>query len=677
MQFLYPTFLFALAVVAIPIIIHLFHFRRFKRVYFSNVRFLKEVKQESRSRSRLRNLLVLLARILAFAFLVFLFAQPFIPTNEEVKQGPAAVSVFIDNSFSMSSLSQDVPLLDKAKRRAREIVEAFRPEDQIQILTHDFEGRHQRLVGQEAALQFIEEIEVSPVVRPLSRVITRQRQLLEESGQENQSLYVISDFQQSIVDNEIPPSDSLVQTYLLPMQAVQQSNISLDSAWFTAPLQILGGSHELVVKVTNRSDQPVENIRLAMTYAGQTKPEGSFTLGPGAPQLDTIRFQANQTGWQRARVSVTDYPVQFDDDYYFTFFVPETIQILVIHQDLPNPYLQSAFDGMGYFRMTEANATNLNYTEFGRYQLIVLTDLDQVSSGLTSALKTYQGSGGNILVFPSSNADLASYQNLLQTLGADPIQNYQAAVKQVGQINTEEFVFNDVFEKLDPNLRLPSSRGSFGLNVSGSGRGEALLSYRDGSPYLIKYQSERGNFYLSMAPLDDEVNDLPRNGEIFVPMLYKMAISGGLEPQLAYTIGTDALVELDHEATEGEVVYKIRGKEGEFIPEQRTLVGKAVLRVYDRPRKAGFFEVYRTEEEVEKEIAFNFDRRESSLQYYSGEELNTRFGEQARVIDVAESSAVTATIVQQNRGIPLWRWCLFAVLFFLLAEILLLRFWKA
>ena len=121
MQFLYPTFLFALSAIAIPIIIHLFYFRRFKKVYFTNVRFLKEVKEETSARQKLRNLLVLLLRCLAIAFLVFAFAQPFIPRDVEVKQGQQAVSVFVDNSFSMSAMSQDVPLLENAKQKAKEI----------------------------------------------------------------------------------------------------------------------------------------------------------------------------------------------------------------------------------------------------------------------------------------------------------------------------------------------------------------------------------------------------------------------------------------------------------------------------------------------------------------------------------------------------------------------------
>ncbi|MBS1623579.1 MAG: BatA domain-containing protein, partial [Bacteroidetes bacterium] len=102
MQFLYPSFLFALAALAIPVIIHLFNFRRFKTVYFSNVSFLKEVKEETTSRSRVKHLLVLAARMLAVAFLVLAFAQPFIPKkNTNIASGKKYVSVYVDNSFSM------------------------------------------------------------------------------------------------------------------------------------------------------------------------------------------------------------------------------------------------------------------------------------------------------------------------------------------------------------------------------------------------------------------------------------------------------------------------------------------------------------------------------------------------------------------------------------------------
>src|SRR2546421_336643 len=99
MRFINPAFLFALSAIAVPVIIHLFNFRRYKKVYFSNVKFLKEVKQETQSKSKLKHLLVLFCRIMAVALLVLAFAQPYIPSaNSKVVAGEKAVSIFIDNS---------------------------------------------------------------------------------------------------------------------------------------------------------------------------------------------------------------------------------------------------------------------------------------------------------------------------------------------------------------------------------------------------------------------------------------------------------------------------------------------------------------------------------------------------------------------------------------------------
>ena len=117
MQFVHPEILWALLALTIPVIIHLFHFRRFKKVYFTNVKFLKEIKDEKSARRRLRNLLILLFRLLAYSAIIFAFAQPFISEDKTAKKGLNNVSIFIDNSFSMMAASEDVPLLAKAKRK--------------------------------------------------------------------------------------------------------------------------------------------------------------------------------------------------------------------------------------------------------------------------------------------------------------------------------------------------------------------------------------------------------------------------------------------------------------------------------------------------------------------------------------------------------------------------------
>ena len=161
MSFVFPSFLYALFAVAIPIIIHLFNFRKYKTVYFTNVKFLRELKQESQSKSRLKELLILAARILAITCLVLAFAQPvLLDKNTKVRTGDKAIGIYIDNSFSMEGLNKNGTLLSDAKKRANEIVNAFGNADRFMLLTNDFEGKHQRLLSKEEIVDAIADVKI-------------------------------------------------------------------------------------------------------------------------------------------------------------------------------------------------------------------------------------------------------------------------------------------------------------------------------------------------------------------------------------------------------------------------------------------------------------------------------------------------------------------------------------
>ena len=117
MQFLFPGILWGLFFFIIPIIIHLFYFRRYKQVYFTNVHFLKELVEETASRNKLKNFLILLCRLLAIGLLVFAFSQPFFKTNNQETKTNKAVSIYIDNSWSMNAKSDEGILFAKSKKR--------------------------------------------------------------------------------------------------------------------------------------------------------------------------------------------------------------------------------------------------------------------------------------------------------------------------------------------------------------------------------------------------------------------------------------------------------------------------------------------------------------------------------------------------------------------------------
>ena len=675
MQFLYPSFLWALMALAIPIIIHLFYFRRFKRVLFTNVKYLKELKEETSNRNRLKNLLVLLSRCLAVAGLVFAFAQPYLPTGDRIKSGINHISVFVDNSFSMTAARQDIPLLDFAKDKARLIINSYSEEDKFQVLSHDFEGKHQRFVSKEDALAFVDEIQITPTVQMVDKIVKRQHQLMETvSG--NKISYIISDFQKSISDFSTI-TDTTMEVNLLPLQSVNQKNISVDSVWFDGPIPFFNQNNKLVVRVRNNSGEDSEQVKLSFKKDGQDKPIGIVDIPANSVITDTVSVNVDKAGWHEGIVSVTDYPIQFDDEYYIAFPVPDTIKALFINESGSNRFMDALFDGVPYFSLANQNVNQLQYQQFVNFDLIILNDLKNISSGLNNELSQYLKSGGKVLIFPGKTSDIPSYNNFMAINGAGTIIGTNKSVKEVASINTEEFIFSDVYINTSKNLKLPKTTLSFDLNNSASGLQEKLLVYRDGTSYLSKYKVGDGQLFVCAAPLDKESNDLVYNAEVFVPLIYKMAITTTKHKNLSYTISNNLAIETDNLRQSGDYVYKIKNEKLEFIPGQIPSGNKITLEVDDQVKSAGFYDLM-LNDQVTGKLAFNYNRRESDMSLYDESALaplvshNTKL----KIMNEALQANISTSIAEKDRGVVLWKWFLIAALVFLAIEALLLRYYK-
>jgi hypothetical protein len=676
MQFLYPAFLFGLFALAVPVIVHLFYFRRFKTVYFTNVKFLKELKQETSARQKLKNLLVLLMRCLAIAALVFAFAQPFIATNSSIKQGLKAVSVFVDNSYSMSSLDKEISLFDRAKLRAKEIIQGYKDEDVFQILTNDFEGKHQRLLSKDDALVMIDDIKISPAVRNMSEIMQRQKQVLNTSDRKFKVSYIVSDFQKNISDFS-PKIDTVIDFNLIPLQSIAERNISIDSCWFEIPVQMANQVNPLLVKVHNYSDEKVENVTLTLKYDGQEKPVGNLSIAAGATVTDTINFSILNTGWHQAELVISDYPVQFDDHYFFTFDVAQQIDVLCINEDAPNRYMDAVFKGINYFKLNNVNGRSIDYSKLGANKLIILNGLKSISSGLAQELSLYMKNGGNVLIFPPENAEISSYNSYFNSLQAHELGAFQKLEKKVAKINTADFVFSDVYENSNANLKLPTTNGSFAINEFASKAMIKLLSYRDGSTYLSKYKIEKGNLFVCFAPLDESFNDLVRSAEIFVPMLYKMSISTTKASKLAYILDKDSYITADIESGgRTDQVFKLKNGKDEIIPEQKTILSSLILKVNSLVKQAGFYSLIDEQKKNIEEFAFNFNRQESDLSCFSKSQLQEKLSPNIKIMDVKTESNLTSMVGEKDQGIILWKWFVVLALIFLALESLIIRLWK-
>ena len=674
MQFLFPAFLFGLAAIAIPIIIHLFNFRRFKTVYFSNVSFLKEIKEETASRSRVKHLLVLAARILAITFLVLAFAQPFIPKkNTNISAGKKYVSVYVDNSFSMGAMSGGIRLLDKAKQAGKEIVQNYAANDQFQLLTNDLQGKQQRLISKEEFLSMLDEVDISPAARNLNEITHRQADVLSVDNSKNKVAYILSDFQKNI--GEFIP-DSSVRYNLIPLAADAQQNVFIDTAWFTEPVQLLNQSVRLIVRIKNSGEKAVEGNRLSLKLNGQTKGIADFSVGAGSYAYDTIGFVINQAGWNKAELSIQDFPITYDDTYFFAFRVADKIKVLAIDDAKNNVYLDAVFKDQPEFDYKAIPSGSLDYSQIKGNQFVVLCNLNNISSGLSAAINSFLTNGGTVCLFPGYKADVESYNTFMTSMGLNTFSEMREEEQEVAKIDLQQGLFKDVFEKVPENMGLPKVRKYYHINGKIESGEPPVLTLKNGSEFLSKAGYKSGTIYVCASPLDKSYSDLPVHA-IFAPMLFKMAIMGSRAENLAYVIGDKKGIEIASKGGGADKVYKVKGDQVEFIPEQFALGIKVILGLKDQIKKSGFYKVSLENSDSSDVIALNYDRGESNLSFYKVDELKSKYNEPNMTVVNSIGLEVAQVIKEMDRGVSLWKACLILALIALALESLLLRLWKS
>lgn len=672
MNFLYPGFLFALISVAIPVIIHLFNFRKFKKVYFSNVQLLKEVEQQNSSKEKLKNLLILFSRILAIIFLVLAFAQPYIPAhNQKTTALKNIVSIYIDNSYSMEAVNKDGNLLDEAKRRAKELIKGFGMNDRFQLLTNDFEGKHQRLLNEEAFLKALDDVKISAANRNLQQILNRQSNVL--TGGENKYSFLISDFQKNISSIKKLETKADIQYSFLKLNANTLPNVAVDSVWTLSPNHQPGANERLVIQMKNYSEEEAKNIPLKLSINNQQKGLGAVTIPAGKTVKDTLNFSGLNTGWQKGIVSIKDFPVTFDDTLSFSFKVDQSFPVLSINGSDAGNYIKALFAADSYYKLVENAESNINYSNFANYGLIVLNGLKNPSSGLAQQLRTYLNAGGTVVFFPDLDSDIQTYNSFLSGLSLPVIQGLNTTPSKVDQIDLQNPIFKTVFEEIPKNLDLPTVSRYYSFIEKNTSNKEDIMLLPGRKPFFSKYIVGNGQVYLSASGLNTSDGNLSRH-PVFVPLIYRLALSGGNELPLYYNIGNDNTLASKKISLGKNQSLKITAEHFEAIPEIRQADGKTLIYIADQIKNAGFYNL-KLADSLLAVYSFNNGRIESDMHYLSKTELGQLAGSNLKIFDT-DKDAVKLIAGDNKIGQTLWKLCLILSLIFIAAEILLIRFFN-
>ncbi|MBR0170067.1 MAG: BatA domain-containing protein [Bacteroidales bacterium] len=666
MLFSSPAFLWALLAVVIPVVVHLFHFRRYKKVYFSNVVRLAELQSESRRRSTLRELLVMAMRILAIVFLVLAFARPVIPGhNSRLQSGSTAVSIYIDNSFSMENASSDGSQLETAKQKVREIAAAYGPGDSYQLLTNDMVGGEFRWLSREELLDAVDAVKISPVSRRLSEVMQRQSSFYRNSGAANRLAYVISDFQTSMCDFTAVEVDSTVQYTMVPLSQVAADNLYVDTVKLDAPAYFVGGHVTAEVVVHNSGTREVEKVPVKLYIDGRERAMATLDLPAGASGTAQLKFSIDGSGWLDGRVEIVDYPVVFDDEYYFTLHVDERVSVLEVDQSQPNAALRKLFAADSAVSFRNVTLPRLDLSSLSDYNFIILNELSGIGTGVAQELATWVNEGGSLMVLPDANGRTEGLNELLSAMQSPRVGTWMAKQVKASRIDYDSRLYRNVFSGQSDEMEMPSAMGRYQIDGSQSVR-QSIITFVDGGDMLSATPFGEGYIYLFAMPLNEQWTDLV-NQALFVPTVYNMALFSRPIPPAAYTIGGSAPVVLQTSVDamdEQHVPLLSDNADFSVMPDVRRVGNRLMLLQHGELQHAGIYLL------GEEHLAFNYNRIESQLDFLGRDDVAQQSG--CTVLANADKP-IDEEIRAMNDGRQLWRWCVLLALLALAAEVIILR----
>lgn len=682
-EFVYPSFLYAMFAALIPVIIHLFNFKRYKVIYFSNVAFLRNLQEQTKAKSQIKHWLVLLTRILIIIALAVAFAQPFIPSaNSGNSAGSGLVGIYVDNSFSMDSKSTFGRLLDVARNKAIEIAESYPSTTRFLLITNDLDPRHQHPLNREQLTEYITQIESSPTVLPVQEAVTRIKDIIGRETEEDKlsSAYIISDFQKVSTNIAGIKTDSLFTLHLLPLSTQPTNNIYIDTCWFETPVRKINQPERLYVRIVNASEESYENVPVQLYINDSVKSVSSLNLTPNSKKDLILSFTNTGTGLQNGKITISDYPVTYDNDFYFSFNIANQLKTLVINQDAENSNLNALFRNDPYVKLSNELYSNIDYTSLKQNNLVILNSLKDISSGLQQELESFLANGGVVVVLPGIDINTNSYNLLLSSLNSDPITSFDTINTRFSEVSYNHPLFDNTFQRIDENVSLPSIFGKYLFKRNT--RSNDIVIFKDGAgaKVLSECSYKKGKLYVFAMNLSLESTDFARH-PLFVPTFYNITLSSQLSEEIYQILDISNRFIISNPVLLSNEVVHIKSSDGLFdiIPSFSINGNKVWIDIAGRVSMAGNYLVTDEKGVPFDNISFNYNRKESDLSYYTRDELiamTKDFSLSNTSVIENPDQLLSISLKLLNQGTPLWKYFIISALFLLAVEIALIRLIK-
>ncbi|HEU4495581.1 MAG TPA: BatA and WFA domain-containing protein, partial [Flavobacterium sp.] len=515
MHFKHPEILYFLFLLAIPILVHLFQLRRFKKEYFTNVHFLKELAIQTRKSSTLKKWLLLSVRLLLLAALVVAFAQPFFDAKD--KKGAAnEMFIVLDNSFSMQAKGKQGELM---KRAVQELLENTPESQTFSLLTASETFWNTDIKSIQKELQNL-KYSASPFA--LDNIMSNIKARKSAYGKD---IVIITDAI-GLEPKQLKSIDSTFNTYFIIPEAEQKSNVSVDSVFMR---QTLDDFYEISIKLSsygeNKNDIPVA------LYNGKNL--AAKTIAKFKTRAETINFTIPKKDFS-GFASIEDNALGYDNQLFFSISKPVKTNVVSIGPAEKSTFLKKIYSD-NEFAYSNFDIKSLDYNLIEKQDAIILNELQDMPQALQATLKSFAEKGGNLIIIPSSESVLPDLNSLIGNFGRIEFKALGNKEKLITKIAFGHPLYSTVFEKKIDNFQYPKCKASFAV----SGANPSILSFEDQSAFLTSIQNQASSVYVFTAPLNKENSNF-QNSPLIVPTFYNMAKSSQKTGVNALTIGESA-----------------------------------------------------------------------------------------------------------------------------------------
>ena len=650
MHFKNPAIFYFLLALIFPIIIHLYQRKRFHKVVFSNVHFLKKIDAETRKSSLIKKILLLSTRLLCFLAILFTFSQPYFG-NEKINSINHTF-IYLDNSLSINTNSKNENILQLT---VQEIIEHTKEGERYYLLTNDeyFSNITKNQLDKE-----LKKVNYSANNSNINEKIEFIEREINNKTNDSINIYLISDFQYFKKNKKIKFTNVNTLFSLVKLQNKSKNNISIDSILIGSK----NSSENLISVLVKNQGTPKNNIAIAIYNNSNLINKRSFNIDEN--EIKTIEFTIDKTKNFKGKIKITSNDTfLFDNTFYFTTNTTNKIPILAIGS-YSTSFTKIFTDDEFAYKNTILK--NIDYNSIPKQQLIILNELVKIPTVLQENLSSYIKNGGHLVVIPNKEIQIGSYNSFLNKISSGSLNKNKKKSLKITDINFQHPLFKEVFLKEVKNFQYPSVTMSYEHNIEG----DKIISYENNSPFLLQIKNPNSKIYLFSSPIDIQSSNFT-NSPLIVPTLYAIGLQSFKITKPFYTLNQENTIEISKKIDKDQII-SISNHNESFIPLQKSYSNKVTLTTKETPKNAGFYNISLQKDTLET-IAYNISSKESLL-YFDDLKTIEKNHKNIKIYDSVKD--LFDQIHKKNKVQWLWKLFLTIAIVSLLLEILILKFFR-